>query len=57
VQNVAGATSALLSGLLYDGTIRNVTFVMGFFGLATGTVFVLRRFIAGDELPAHGRIV
>jgi MFS transporter, DHA1 family, multidrug resistance protein len=56
VQNVAGAISALLSGLLYDGTIRNVTFVMGFFGLATGAVFVVRRFIAGDELAAHRRV-
>jgi DHA1 family bicyclomycin/chloramphenicol resistance-like MFS transporter len=48
VQNVAGAASAVLSGLLYDGTIRNVSFVMGFFGLTTGAVFLFRRQIAGE---------
>jgi MFS transporter, DHA1 family, multidrug resistance protein len=47
VQNVAGAGSAIASGMLYDGSIRNLAFFMGFFGIATGVVFLLRRFIAG----------
>jgi len=53
VQNVAGAASALVSGLLYNGSIRNVTFVMGFFGFATGIVFVLRHLIVGDRLKVR----
>ncbi|HSD70533.1 MAG TPA: multidrug effflux MFS transporter [Woeseiaceae bacterium] len=47
VQNAAGASGAIVSGMLYDGSIRNLTFFMGFFGVATGTAFLLRRFIAG----------
>jgi DHA1 family bicyclomycin/chloramphenicol resistance-like MFS transporter len=53
VQNTAGAISATMSGLLYDGSIRNVSFVMGFFGIATGAVFLLRHYIAGSELAVH----
>lgn len=53
VQNVAGTASAVLSGLLYDGSIRNMTFIMGFFGIATGLVFALRRFVGGHELAEH----
>ena len=47
VQNLAGASSAIASGMLYDGSVRNLTFFMGFFGIATGVVFLLRRFVAG----------
>lgn len=53
VQNVAGAGSAVLSGLLYNGSIRNLTLFMGVFGLATGAVFLLRKPIGGDELVTH----
>jgi DHA1 family bicyclomycin/chloramphenicol resistance-like MFS transporter len=55
VQNLAGTGSAVLSGLLYDGTVRNMTFIMGFFGVATGLVYLLRRFVGGRELIAHAR--
>ncbi len=48
VQNAAGASGAIASGMLYDGSIRNLTFFMGFFGVATGVVFLSRRFIAGQ---------
>lgn len=50
VQNAAGASSAIASGMLYDGSVRNLTFFMGFFGIATGVVFLLRKFVAGSEL-------
>jgi DHA1 family bicyclomycin/chloramphenicol resistance-like MFS transporter len=50
VQNLAGAGSAIASGMLYNGSVRNLTFLMGFFGIATGVVFLLRRFVAGTEL-------
>jgi DHA1 family bicyclomycin/chloramphenicol resistance-like MFS transporter len=56
VQNMAGTASAVMSGLLYDGTIRNMTLVMGFFGVATGAVFVLRRFVGGRELAEHEHV-
>lgn len=53
VQNAAGTASAVMSGLLYDGSIRSMAFIMGFFGVATGVVFVLRRFVGGRELAEH----
>ncbi|MEQ9562757.1 MAG: hypothetical protein RLN69_09570, partial [Woeseiaceae bacterium] len=55
VQNLAGTISAVTSGLLYDGSIRNVTFIMGTFGVATGVVYLLRRFVGGRELAEHAR--
>jgi DHA1 family bicyclomycin/chloramphenicol resistance-like MFS transporter len=56
VQNMAGTASAVMSGLLYDGSIRNMTLIMGFFGVATGAVFVLRRFVGGRELAEHEHV-
>jgi len=53
LQGVASTASATTSGLLYDGTIRNVTFFLGFFGLATGAVYLLRGFVGGRELAEH----
>jgi DHA1 family bicyclomycin/chloramphenicol resistance-like MFS transporter len=53
VQNLAGASSAIASGMLYDGSVRNLTFLMGFFGIATGAVFLARKLIGGDELVTH----
>ena len=41
-QNLAAAMSALLTGALYDGTIRNVVFIMGIFGILTALTFMLR---------------
>jgi len=56
VQNLAGTASAVMSGLLYDGSIRNMTLIMGFFGVATGAVFVLRRFVGGRELAEREHV-
>ncbi len=50
LQNVAGAVSAISSGLLYDGTISNIVVVMGFFGLATLLTFLARNLI----MRGHG---
>jgi hypothetical protein len=30
-----------------------MTFIMGFFGVATGLVYLLRRFVGGRELIEH----
>lgn len=53
IQNVAGATSAIISGLLYAGTISNIVLVMGFFGMLTLVVFLAQRLILGSETIRH----
>ena len=49
IQNTAGATSAIVSSALYDGTILNMVLFMGFFGVATCVTFLLRHFVLGDR--------
>lgn len=51
-QNMAAASSALVTSALYDGTIRNITITMGAFGAITLLTFLLRRVILGDQ-PVH----
>jgi len=52
LQNVAGAISAIASGLLYDGTISNIVVIMGFFGMATLAVFAVHSLVMGGR-PFH----
>lgn len=47
VQNFAGATSAIVSSALYDGTILNMVLFMGVFGVATCVTFFLRGVVLG----------
>ncbi len=49
IQNTAGATSAIVSSALYDGTILNMVLFMGFFGVATCVTFLLRHLVLGDR--------
>lgn len=49
IQNTAGATSAIVSSALYDGTILNMVLFMGVFGVATCVTFLLRHLILGDR--------
>ena len=53
IQNIAGATSAIVSGLLYVGTISNIALVMGFFGMATLLAFLARGLLLGSN-GVHG---
>jgi len=51
-QNLAAATSALISSAVYDGTIRNVVIPMGIFGTLTLATFMMRSKILGGQ-PIH----
>ncbi len=53
IQGAAASTSAIVGGLLYDGTIINITLVMGTAGMAAVATFVLRRLILGNA-PLFG---
>ena len=52
VQGLAAATSAIISSLLYDGTISNITLVMGGAGFAVLLVYLLHRPLFRIEAPA-----
>ena len=47
VQGTAAACSAIVSASLYDGTVTNITWIMGIAGSCCFAAFALRRFIAG----------
>ena len=49
IQNMAGATSAIVSSAMYDGTILNMVLFMGVFGVATCVTFLLRHLVLGDR--------
>ena len=49
IQNLAASGGSLLSGLLYDGSVRHVVVTMGVFGLATAATFAARNLILGGE--------
>lgn len=47
LQSISSTAGSLISSAMYDGTIRNVAFIMGIFGIATTVAFLLRRFVLG----------
>lgn len=49
IQNFAGATSAIVSSAMYDGTILNMVLFMGVFGVATCVTFFLRGVVLGGR--------
>jgi DHA1 family bicyclomycin/chloramphenicol resistance-like MFS transporter len=54
IQSAAGAASAIISSMLYTGTIMNVALVVGFAGTLTLLIFLGRRWIVGsDPLYRH----
>jgi len=52
LQGVAQATSAMIGSLLYDGTISNITLIMGAAGIAVLLVYLLGWFIVAVPSPA-----
>jgi DHA1 family bicyclomycin/chloramphenicol resistance-like MFS transporter len=48
LQNVVGASSALLGAIIYNGSIRNSIVIMGVAGTATLVVFLLKPLFAPD---------
>ena len=53
IQNLAGASGALLAAVIYDGTVRNAVIIMATVGLLVGCIFLLRPFIAPGDLVHH----
>ncbi len=53
LQNVAGASGALLSAVIYDGSVRNAVIIMATVGLITTLIFLLRPIIAPGPLMHH----
>jgi DHA1 family bicyclomycin/chloramphenicol resistance-like MFS transporter len=52
IQNLAGSAGAIASGVIYDGTVRNVVVLMGVFGVATIVTFLGRNLILQGETLA-----
>ncbi|HWM27048.1 MAG TPA: MFS transporter, partial [Woeseiaceae bacterium] len=48
IQNLAASAGSIASGMLYDGTVRNVVVLMGVFGVATTITFMGRNLILRD---------
>jgi DHA1 family bicyclomycin/chloramphenicol resistance-like MFS transporter len=53
IQNIVGATGALLGAAIYNGTVRNAVLIMATAGLAVTCVFLLRPLIAPGDLVHH----
>ena len=53
IQSLAGAMSAIVSSMLYSGTILNVTMVVGLSGAMSVLIFIARRRIIGHA-PLFG---
>lgn len=49
IQNLAGASSSIISSALYDGTIFTMVLVMGIFGTATCITYFMRHLILGNR--------
>ena len=53
LQNVVGASGALVGAIIYNGTVRNTIIIMGVAGVLTAGVFLLRPLIVGGPLVHH----
>ena len=53
LQNVSGASGALLGAMIYDGSVRNSIIIIGIAGVLTASVFLLRPLIVAGPLVHH----
>ena len=53
LQNIMGASGALLGAVIYDGSIRNSVLIMGSVGMLTVCIFLLRSVIVPGPLVHH----
>jgi DHA1 family bicyclomycin/chloramphenicol resistance-like MFS transporter len=53
LQNVSGATGALVAATIYDGSVRNSILIMAVAGLVVTAIFLLRPLIAPGDLVHH----
>ncbi len=55
LQNLIGASGALLGALIYDGSVRNSVLIMAVIAAAVTLIFLLRRWIAPGPFIARER--
>ncbi len=53
LQNIIGASGALLGAMIYDGTVRNSVLIMGVIGTAVALIYLLRPVICPTPLVHH----
>ena len=53
LQNLAGASGALLAAVIYDGTVRNAVIIMALVALTNTAIFLLRPLIAPGPFVHH----
>jgi DHA1 family bicyclomycin/chloramphenicol resistance-like MFS transporter len=53
LQNIAGASGALIGAAIYDGTIRNAVLIMGIAGTGVAIVYLMRPVICPEPLVHH----
>ena len=53
IQNVAGASGAILGAAIYNGTLRNAILIIGCVGLVMLLIFLLRPLICGKPIVHH----
>ena len=53
IQNVIGASGAILGASIYDGTLRNTVVIIGGAGLVMLSIFLLRPLICGGPIVHH----
>ncbi len=57
LQSISSTAGSLVSSAMYDGTIRNVTIIMGTFGAATTITFLLRHLVLGANPEPSEEII
>jgi len=53
LQNIMGASGALLGAWIYDGSVRHSIIIMGSIGMLTVCVFLLRPLIIPGPIVHH----
>jgi DHA1 family bicyclomycin/chloramphenicol resistance-like MFS transporter len=53
IQNVVGASGAILGASIYDGTVRNAVLIIGCAGLVMFVIFLLQPLICGGPIVHH----
>ena len=53
LQNIAGASGALLSAIIYNGSVRNTVIIMASVGLINTAIFLMRPLIAPGPFVHH----
>lgn len=57
LQNVLGASGALLGAAIYDGSVRNSVIIMGLAGVTTAAVFLARPLLCPKGLVQHPQVL